>query len=301
MKEIGIIGLGRMGLGIGRRLLSKGWTVYGHDKRETALSRAEEEGIEVFDDLSFMLGSFSDRRIVWIMVPHGAVESVIRELKAELVEGDIVIDGGNSYYEDSVRRFNELSRMGVSFLDVGVSGGVLGEKNGYCLMVGGEEKTFREVEDLFKDLAYEGEGYAYLGPSGSGHFAKMVHNGIEYAFMEAIGEGFELLKESNYDFDLKEVARLYSRGSIIRSHLMELTEKALEDFGDLEELEPFVADSGEGRWVVQTAVRLGVPLWVISDSLFARFRSQQGNSFRDRLLSALRYEFGRHPIKKKDG
>ncbi|EDP76449.1 phosphogluconate dehydrogenase (NAD(+)-dependent, decarboxylating) [Hydrogenivirga sp. 128-5-R1-1] len=300
VREIGIIGLGRMGLGIGKRLVGKGWRVFGYDPSEEARERAEEGGIESFEELSFLCGEFTDRKLLWIMVPHTAVDGVISSLREELVEGDVVIDGGNSFYKDSVRRFNDLSRMGVHFLDVGVSGGVWGEEQGFCLMVGGEEKVFRELEELFIDLSYGGDGYAYMGRAGSGHFVKMVHNGIEYGMMQAIAEGFELMKESDYDLDLEEVARVYTRGSVIRSWLMELTHKSLRDFGDLKGIEPYVQDSGEGRWTVQTAVELGVPVWVISDALFNRFRSRQNDSFRDKLLAALRYEFGRHEVKKKD-
>ena len=301
MKEIGILGLGRMGSGIGRRLRRKGWRVLGYDPSEEARRSAEESGIEAFEDLDFLCGEFTDRKVLWIMVPHEVVDRVIADLKPNLVDGDVVIDGGNSYYKDSIRRSEELKRMGVHFLDVGVSGGVWGEEEGYCLMIGGEEETFKSLEHLFKDLAYGGDGYAYLGKSGAGHFVKMVHNGIEYGMMQAIAEGFDLMHESEFNLDLKEVARVFRRGSVIRSWLMDLTEKAFEDFGDLRDLEPFVEDSGEGRWTVQTAVELGVPLWVIADSLFVRFRSRQSRSFRDRILAALRFEFGRHPVRKRDG
>ncbi|RLJ71452.1 6-phosphogluconate dehydrogenase (decarboxylating) [Hydrogenivirga caldilitoris] len=300
-KEIGIIGLGRMGLGIGRRLVRKGWKVLGYDRSSEARDKAEEGGIEVFEEVDFLCGEFSDRRLIWIMVPAPVVDEAISSLKPNLLEGDIVIDGGNSYYKDSVRRFNELSSVGVRFLDVGVSGGVWGEERGYCLMIGGEEKTFREIEDLFRDLSYGGDGYGYMGKPGSGHFVKMVHNGIEYGMMQAIAEGFELMKESGFGLDLKEVARVFTKGSVVSSWLMDLTYRSFEDFGDLEGVEPFVADSGEGRWTVQAAVELGVPLWVIADSLFNRFRSRQSDSFRDKLLAALRYEFGRHEVKRKDG
>jgi len=301
MREIGIIGLGRMGLGIGRRLLKKGWRVLGYDRDKVSLRKAEESGIETFDILEFICGGFQGRKVLWIMVPAHAVDEVLRELKAFLMEGDVVVDGGNSFYKDSVRRFEELSRVGVRFLDVGVSGGVWGEEEGYCLMVGGEEEVFRDLEELFRDLSYGGDGYAYLGGPGAGHFVKMVHNGIEYGMMQAIAEGFEILRESPYNFDLKEVARVYTRGSVIRSWLMDLTYRSFEDFGDLRDLEPVVQDSGEGRWTIMTAVELGVPVWVIADSLFNRFRSRQSDSFRDKLLSALRYEFGRHEVKRKDG
>ncbi len=299
-KEIGIIGLGRMGLGIGRRLVRKGWKVFGYDLSQEARDKAEEGGIEAFEDVSFLCGEFTDRKLLWIMVPAHVVDKAISSLKPELVEGDIVIDGGNSFYKDSVRRFNDLSRMGVHFIDVGVSGGVWGEEQGYCMMVGGEEEVFKEIEELFRDLAYEGDGYAYMGRAGAGHFVKMVHNGIEYGMMQAIAEGFELMKESDYELDLEEVARVYTKGSVIRSWLMDLTHQSFKDFGDLSDLEPFVQDSGEGRWTLQTAVELGVPVWVIADALFNRFRSRQRDSFRDRLLSALRYEFGRHEVKKRN-
>ncbi len=301
MGEIGIVGLGRMGLGIGRRLLERGWTVFGFDRSKEALLRAEESGIEVFEELELLCGSFSDRKLIWVMVPAQAVDDALSSLKGNLTEGDVVIDGGNSYYRESVRRFNELSRMGVHFLDVGVSGGVWGEREGYCLMVGGEKEVFEEIEGLFKDLSYGGDGYSYLGGAGAGHFAKMIHNGIEYGMMQAIAEGFELLKESGYGYDLKEVARLFTRGSVVRSWLMELVYRSFEDLGDLESIEPVVEDSGEGRWTVQTAVELGVPVWVIADALFTRFRSRQRDSFRDKLLAALRFEFGRHEVKRRDG
>lgn len=290
-----------MGLGIGRRLLERGWTVFGFDRSKEALLRAEESGIEVFEELEFLCGSFSDRKLIWVMVPAQAVDDALSNLKGNLTEGDVVIDGGNSYYRESVRRFNELSRMGVHFLDVGVSGGVWGEREGYCLMVGGEKEVFEEIEGLFKDLSYGGDGYSYLGGAGAGHFAKMIHNGIEYGMMQAIAEGFELLKESGYGYDLKEVARLFTRGSVVRSWLMELVHRSFEDLGDLESIEPVVEDSGEGRWTVQTAVELGVPVWVIADALFTRFRSRQRDSFRDKLLAALRFEFGRHEVKRRDG
>ncbi len=301
MREIGIIGLGRMGLGIGRRLVGKGWRVFGYDPSEDARQKAEEGGIEAFEGVSFLCGEFTDRKILWIMVPADVVDRAISSLKPDLVEGDIVIDGGNSFYKDSVRRFNDLSRMGVHFLDVGVSGGVWGEEQGYCMMIGGLESIFKEIEDLFRDLAYEGDGYAYMGKAGAGHFVKMVHNGIEYGMMQAIAEGFELMKESDYNLDLEEVARVYTKGSVIRSWLMDLTRQSFKDFGDLKDIEPVVQDSGEGRWTLQTAVELGVPVWVIADALFNRFRSRQSDSFRDKLLSALRYEFGRHEVKKKNG
>ncbi|MFN3947809.1 MAG: phosphogluconate dehydrogenase (NAD(+)-dependent, decarboxylating), partial [Aquificaceae bacterium] len=261
-----------------------------------ARERAKEY-IRVIESLEEL--NQQEEKVLWLMVPYQAVDGVIESLKPYLREGDMVVDGGNSPYRDSQRRAELLKTFGVYFLDVGVSGGVYGEEGGYCLMVGGERLAFEKIEPFLKDLSYEGKGYAYLGPSGAGHFAKMVHNGIEYAFMQAIGEGFELLKESGFNYDLKEVARIYNTGSVIRSWLMELTQKVFEDFGDLEDLQAYVEDTGEGRWTVEEAIKRSVPVPTIAEALFARFRSRQKNSFRDRLLAGLRYEFGRHQVKKK--
>ncbi len=290
-----MIGLGRMGSGITGRLLSFGYSVVGYDPKVKESSIPTLSSLEQIRD--FFVG---ERKVVWLMVPHEAVDSVINNLAHYLSENDILIDGGNSYYLDSQRRYERLKSLGVHFMDVGVSGGVWGETQGYCLMIGGDREAFEYVEPIFKDLSVEGRGYAYLGSSGAGHFAKMVHNGIEYAMMEAIAEGFELLKESGFNYDLKEVARLYNKGSVIRSWLMELTQRVFEDFGNLDNLKGYVEDTGEGRWTVLEAIKRGVPLPAIAESLFVRFRSRQENSFRDRLLAGLRYEFGRHEVKKKD-
>ena len=281
--NIFMIGLGRMGLGMSRRLLSKGHKVAGYDANPEARERARAY-MEVLESLEGLSG----QKLVWLMVPHEVVDKVLEDIKPYLQEGDIVVDGGNSFYKDSQRRAEALKDMGVYFLDVGVSGGVYGEELGYCLMVGGDRSAFERIEPILRDLSYEGRGYAYLGSSGAGHFAKMVHNGIEYAFMQAIGEGFELLKESGFEYDLKEVARIYNTDSVIRSWLMDLTQKVFEDFGDLQELKPYVEDTGEGRWTVEEAIKRAVPVPTIAEALFARFRSRQDNSFRDRLLAGLR-------------
>ncbi|MCS7171736.1 MAG: decarboxylating 6-phosphogluconate dehydrogenase [Aquificaceae bacterium] len=290
-----MIGLGRMGLGMSKRLVKKGHQVIGYDVGPQTREKAKEY-IGVIESLEAL--KEEAQKVIWLMVPHAVVDEVIQSLKPYLKEGDIIIDGGNSYYKDSQRRAESLKAMGVYFLDTGVSGGVYGEELGYCLMVGGERSAFERAEELFRDLSYEGVGYAYLGPSGAGHFAKMVHNGIEYAFMQAIGEGFELLKESGFGYDLKEVARIYNTGSVIRSWLMELTQKVFEDFGNLEALKPYVEDTGEGRWTVEEAINRAVPVPTIAEALFARFRSRQEKSFRDRLLAGLRYEFGRHEVRR---
>ena len=291
-----MIGLGRMGLGMSKRLASKGHAVIGYDANPQA-RESSRAFIQVIEDLKLLQGE--EEKVIWLMVPHHAVDDAIHSLKPYLIPGDILIDGGNSYYKESQRRAEYLKSLNVFFLDVGVSGGVYGEELGYCLMVGGERSAFERVEHILRDLSYEGVGYAYLGPSGAGHFAKMVHNGIEYAFMQAIGEGFELLKESGFNYDLKEVARIYNTGSVIRGWLMELTQKVFEDFGNLEALKPYVEDTGEGRWTVEEAIKRAVPVPTIAEALFARFRSRQEKSFRDRLLAGLRYEFGRHEVKRE--
>ncbi|WP_079653575.1 phosphogluconate dehydrogenase (NAD(+)-dependent, decarboxylating) [Thermocrinis minervae] len=287
-----VVGLGRMGGGIAKRLKSNGVQVFGYARH----SRIED--IPRLKDLSEVESLLSEEDLIWLMVPHEAVDEVLDHLMPYLKAGQIVVDGGNSFYRDSQRRYHKLKERGVYFLDVGVSGGVYGEEKGYCLMIGGDEEAFNRARDVFRVLSYGGVGYAYLGPSGAGHFAKMVHNGIEYAMMQAIGEGFELLKESEFNYDLEKVAWIYNQGSVIRSWLMELTQKVFEDFGNLENVKAYVEDTGEGRWTVLEAIRLSVPVPTIADALFMRFRSRQENSFRDRLLAALRYEFGRHEVKK---
>ncbi len=294
-----LIGLGRMGGAIARRLKAKEWKIVGYSKTEESRRRARRElNIETIEGYE-ELRKWEGKKVIWIMVPHRAVDEVLDSLKPYLRRGDVVIDGGNSYYKDSQRRYGELKSLGVGFLDVGVSGGVLGERYGFSLMVGGDYEIFKEVEELFKDLAYEGRGYAYLGGSGSGHFAKMVHNGIEYGIMEAIAEGFELLVSSEFNYDLKEVARVYSEGSVVRSFLMELLLKAFKEFGKLESIEGYVEDSGEGRWFVEEVVRRGVSAPVITQSLFERFESRSKELFRNKILAVLRYEFGKHPFKRK--
>ncbi len=245
-----VIGLGRMGGGIIRRLRSKGHQVAGYDRDEKVRELLKDTA-HILDDLSQLKDFFGDqKKFVWLMVPHEVVDEVLDELAPFLSEGDVVVDGGNSFYRDSQKRYQKLKERGIYFLDVGVSGGVYGEQVGYCLMVGGDKEAFEFIEDVLKDLSYEGRGYAYLGKAGAGHFAKMVHNGIEYAIMEAIGEGFELLKESEFGYDLSQVASIYNAGSVIRSWLMELTQKVFEEFGDLEDLKAYVEDTGEGRWSI---------------------------------------------------
>ncbi len=300
--HIGIVGLGRMGMNIGKRLVADGHKVTAYNKTSEKVKLAEEAGMEGAYSLKEIACMLTPPRILWIMVPAGeAVDEVIATVKGCMDEGDIIIDGGNSFYKDSIRRAEELKQDKIKFMDIGVSGGIFGLKEGYCLMAGGDRQDFDTLEPALKSLSAEG-GYMYMGPLGAGHFTKMVHNGIEYGMMEAYAEGFDLVKKSPYggDMDYVALSKLWNSGSVIRSWLLELLENAFEDEGELLSLEPYVQDSGEGRWTVMEAVELGVPVPVIADALFRRFRSKDPDSFAEKVLAALRREFGGHAVRSKD-
>jgi len=297
--QIGIVGLGRMGMNMARRLKAGGHSVVAYNHTPDKTREAEEEGMTGVYSLKDLAGALKRPRLVWLMIPAGsAVDEAIEGLKGVLEEGDIIVDGGNSFYKDAVRRSEDLKAAKVHFLDIGVSGGIWGLKVGYCLMAGGERAVYDSIEPVLKTLAPP-EGYLYCGPAGAGHFVKMVHNGIEYGMMEAYGEGFELLKASRYGtvVDFADVARLWGKGSVVRSWLLELLESALRKDPGLESIKGYVEDSGEGRWTVQEAVESGVALPVITESLFRRFRSRQTDTFTEKVLSALRNEFGGHAVK----
>jgi 6-phosphogluconate dehydrogenase len=295
--ELGLIGLGRMGANMSQRLLSGGHRIVAYDRDPEAVRAVTSAGASGAGSLEELVRKLSPPRAVWLMVPAGApVEQTIHSLAPLLSPGDAIIDGGNSYYKDSVRRAASLKKQRLHFLDVGTSGGIWGLKMGYCLMIGGDEDVFRRLEPIFRTLAPE-DGYAYMGPSGAGHFVKMVHNGIEYGLLEAYAEGFELLHASPYELDLAQLAQLWNRGSVVRSWLLELMEKALDADPGLSSIKGYVEDSGEGRWTVLEAVERGVPLPVISHSLFSRFRSRQDDSFSAKVIAALRREFGGHAVK----
>jgi 6-phosphogluconate dehydrogenase len=295
--ELGLIGLGRMGANMSQRLLSGGHRIVAYDRDPEAVRAVASAGASGAGSLEELVRKLSPPRAVWLMVPAGApVEQTIHSLAPLLSPGDAIIDGGNSYYKDSVRRAASLKKQRLHFLDVGTSGGIWGLKMGYCLMIGGDEDVFRRLEPIFRTLAPE-DGYAYMGPSGAGHFVKMVHNGIEYGLLEAYAEGFELLHASPYELDLAQLAQLWNRGSVVRSWLLELMEKALDADPGLSSIKGYVEDSGEGRWTVLEAVERGVPLPVISHSLFSRFRSRQDDSFSAKVIAALRREFGGHAVK----
>jgi 6-phosphogluconate dehydrogenase len=302
--KIGFVGLGKMGgnmvlrltIGSVDKTVKGGHEVVGFAK-DTNPDLVNIPGVTVVDDLRKMVESLPSPKIVWVMVPAGAVtEQVITDVTASMKEGDILIDGGNSYYKDSVRRSNHLNSRGMHFVDVGTSGGIWGRAEGYCMMVGGDAKVVDTIKPILDTLAPK-DGWARMGESGAGHFVKMVHNGIEYGMMQAYAEGFEVLYKSEYKFDLESIAKVWNHGSVVRSWLLELGEKALAKEGDLNSIAPYVADSGEGRWTMQAAMDVDVPVPVLAASLFARFASRDPYNFTARFNSALRNQFGGHAIK----
>ena len=299
--KIGLIGLGKMGANMAKRLLQGGHKVVGFDRDPQAVKKIVEDGNEGASSIDDLLKKLPDPKIVWIMVPAGKpVDDTIDLLIPKLKAGDVLIDGGNSYYKDSVRRAKKLSDHGISMIDAGVSGGIWGLKEGYSMMVGGDAKAVNLLKPVFEILAPGKEkGWGHVGPSGSGHFVKMVHNGIEYGLMEAYAEGFELLrKKSEFDLDLHQIAEVWRFGSVVRSWLLDLTADALKKDQDLKDVAPFVADSGEGRWTAFEAIDLGVSLPVITQSLYERFSSQDTEEFGGRLLAMMRHEFGGHAVKE---
>ncbi|MDF1527239.1 MAG: decarboxylating 6-phosphogluconate dehydrogenase [bacterium] len=299
--QIAMLGLGRMGMNMARRLLGGGHDVIGFNRTRDKTDELVKEGGTGAYSLEEVVSKLEAPRTVWIMLPAGKpVDDTISQLKGLLDPGDTIIEGGNSYYKDDIRRAGELAPAGIAYVDAGVSGGIWGLKLGYCTMVGGPRERFDHLEPVFKTLAPE-EGYLYCGPTGAGHFVKMVHNGIEYGMMQAYGEGFEILEASEYGpaLDYSQVSHLWNQGSVIRSWLLELAEEAFKNDARLDEITGHVDDSGEGRWTVQQAIDTSVPAPVITLSLFARFRSRQDNSFSNRVLAALRREFGGHAVKKK--
>jgi len=296
--KLAMIGLGKMGMNMARRLMLGNHEIIAYDLSKEAVQQISADGAAAAASLQQVVEMLSAPRIVWIMLPAGKpVEDTISRLKELLSPEDIVIDGGNTYYKDDLRRYDALKEAGIRYMDVGVSGGIWGLKMGYCMMMGGDKDVFRYLEPIFKTLAPE-DGYLYCGKIGAGHFVKMVHNGIEYGLMQAYGEGFEILDASDFAeaFDYAKIAHMWNQGSVIRSWLLELAEDAFSKNAALSDITGNVADSGEGRWTVQQAVDTGVPAEVITLSLMRRFRSRQQNPFTDRVLAALRREFGGHAV-----
>jgi 6-phosphogluconate dehydrogenase len=318
--QIGMIGLGRMGGNIVRRLTRNGHQCVVFDRNSEAIQALVGGDVVGSADLNTLVEQLKKPRVIWVMLPAGAItEQTVEQLGGLLEKGDTVIDGGNSFYKDDIRRARQLQAKGVRYIDCGTSGGIWGLDRGYCLMIGGEKEAVEHLDPIFAALApgtgdiprtpgrgkrdpRVERGYLYCGPSGAGHFVKMVHNAVEYGLMEAYAEGFNILrsaaerpiKDERYAFDLADIAELWRRGSVIGSWLLDLAAKALAEDGELTGYSGVVEDSGEGRWAIDTAVEEAVPAEVLAAALFARFRSRQRSSFSDKLLSALRHEFGGH-------
>ncbi|MCE2488204.1 MAG: decarboxylating 6-phosphogluconate dehydrogenase [Desulfurellaceae bacterium] len=318
--QVGMIGLGRMGANLVRRLLLGGHECVVYDQESGRIGQLLDEGARGASAVSDLLQHLSPPRVVWLMLPAGSVTEELVSVVAEgLAAGDIIIDGGNSYFKDDIRRAQALQPKGIHYLDVGTSGGVWGLERGYCLMIGGPEAVVRQLEPIFRSLAPGRDqaaptpgrtsggtaehGYVYCGPTGAGHFVKMIHNGIEYGLMQAYAEGFDILRSANqpglpedyrYEFNLADIAEVWRRGSVVSSWLLDLTATALAESPELEAYSGLVEDSGEGRWTVMTAVEEAVPAQVLSAALSARFRSRRSPTFADKLLSAMRRKFGGH-------
>lgn len=316
--QLGIIGLGRMGGNIARRLMLNGHTTVVYDRNEAFVKALSEEGATGVADLKALVAGLQKPRAVWVMLPAGApTEDTINALSELLEDGDVIIDGGNTNYKDDVRRGKALAEKGLHYVDVGTSGGVWGLERGYCMMIGGDTETVNRLDPIFKSLApglgniprtkdrsasadpRAEQGYIHAGPAGSGHFVKMIHNGIEYGMMQAYAEGFAILKHKQaMDFDLGALAEIWRHGSVVRSWLLDLTADALKKNPQMDGIAPYVADSGEGRWTVAEAIDLNVSAPVITLSLLERLRSRDDDSYADKLLAAMRNEFGGHAVKQ---
>ncbi|WP_141430411.1 phosphogluconate dehydrogenase (NAD(+)-dependent, decarboxylating) [Bacillus sp. 03113] len=296
--QIGLIGLGKMGLNLGKNLIDQNYEVMAFDINPNTVEEMKAYGAVGTTSLKELVHSLETPRILWVMVPHSVVDSVLKEITPFLSKGDTVIEAGNSHYKESIRRYNELRELGISYLDAGTSGGTEGARNGACYMVGGDREAWEAVEPIFRDTAVE-NGYLYAGKAGSGHFLKMVHNGIEYGMMASIGEGFEVLEKSDFDFDYEKVAKVWNNGSVIRSWLMELTENAFSKNAKLDELKGTMHSSGEGKWTLETALDLQAATPVIAMSLLMRYRSLETDTFTGKIVAALRNEFGGHAVEKE--
>ena len=296
--KIGFVGLGRMGFNMVTRIARHGHEVVATTRDQTKVAEiAKEPNVTGAGSLEELVQQLEKPRAVWVMVTAGeATDVMIKRVAGLLDPGDCIVDSGNTNFRDSIRHSQELAEQGLEFIDEGTSGGIWGLRNGYCLMIGGEKKTFERLEPIFEALAPP-NGYLLCGPAGAGHFVKMIHNGVEYGMMQAIGEGFEILEKSQFDFDLGKIAYLWNQNSVVRSWLVELAALAFEKDPKLEKLRGYVEDSGEGRWTVQDAIDHNVPAPVITLSLLTRFRSRQDDSYGAKVLAALRNEFGGHAVK----
>ena len=296
--KLGLVGLGKMGFNLGQNLLEHEHEVVAFDLNTAAVEGMKAKGASGAVTLTELVEQLETPRIIWIMVPHQVVDSVITELTPLLSKGDILIEAGNSHYKESIRRYEQLKEHGIYFMDAGTSGGMEGARNGACYMVGGDPEAWEVVEPIFRDTAVD-NGFLYAGKAGSGHFLKMVHNGIEYGMMAAIGEGFEVLEKSEFDFNFEEVARVWNHGSVIRSWLMELVERAFSKDAKLDEIKGIMHSSGEGRWTLETAFDLQAATPVIAMALMMRYRSLETDTFTGKVVAALRNEFGGHAVETK--
>ena len=297
--ELAILGLGKMGFNLMENLLDHKHEVVAFDIDHNLVEQAEAVGAKGATSIQKVFKQLDGKKIIWMMVPAGEItEKLIVDLKPYLSEEDILIDGGNSNYKDTVKRYHDLKNKGISYIDVGTSGGMEGAREGACTMIGGDKEVFDQIEPIFKDISVE-NGYLYTGESGSGHFLKMVHNGVEYGMMQAMSEGFDILEKSTYDFDHEKVARVWNNGSVIRSWLMELMESAFSEDPKLDQIRGIVHSSGEGKWTVETALELETAAPVIALSLMMRNRSLESDSFSGKVVASLRNQFGGHAVEKQ--
>ena len=298
--KLGYIGLGKMGYNMVELLLDKGHQVVAYNRTAGPVQKIAQRGAQPADSIRALVSSLTPPRLVWLMVPHQAVEDVLKDIVPLLTKGDVVIDGGNSPYKESMRRAAELEKKGINFLDAGTSGGPGGARTGACIMVGGNREVFLKHEQLFREISVE-NGYAYLGTSGAGHFVKMVHNGIEYGMMQALAEGVTVLKASPFGLDMVKVADLYNHRSVIESRLVGWLKTAFEQYGaDLKDVSGSVAQSGEGMWTIEAAKERGIPVPIIKGALEFRLASQKNPSYTGQVVSALRHQFGGHEVKEKN-
>ena len=296
--KIGLVGLGKMGYNLALNAIGKKHEVVAFDLSENVRAMAEKEGIGTVADLKNLASALQARRVIWLMVPAGdPVDGVIAAIRPSLSKGDIIIDGGNSHYKDSLRRGKALAEAGIAFLDCGTSGGISGARDGVCAMIGGEADAFAYCEPLFKDISVP-QGYLYCGAPGSGHYAKMVHNGIEYGMMQAIAEGFDVLQHSGFNYNYEAVSGMWNHGSVIRSWLMELCENAFSKDPQLSGIKGIMHSSGEGKWMLETALEQNVATPVVALSLLMRYRSLESDTFSGKVVAALRNEFGGHAVEK---
>jgi len=297
--KLGFIGFGRMGGNMVTRLIQRGHTISVYARRPEVRAEVKAHGATPAASIAELVGQLQAPRIVWMMVPSGdPVEQTIAELTPVLARGDIIVDGGNSNYRDSIRRAAAAKARGIQYIDAGTSGGIWGLKVGYCLMVGGDPEPVKTLEPVFRDLAPE-NGYLHAGPSGAGHYVKMIHNGIEYGMLQSYAEGFAILHQAPFRLDLRAISTLWNHGSVVRSWLLELAELAFADDPNMETIRGYVEDSGEGRWTVQEAIDRNVPAPVITLSLLQRLRSREDEDFGDKVIAALRKQFGGHATKSR--